>query len=183
MEARPPNMEVSTIKVKSPEKKKKQKSDDKEAVRKRRKRLRDSPDFQAVLAEELEKASGGGECKECTGYLVELGGVYKQNADLTRDYSLRMLEYMGARKDYESRIVDMQDCITTLEGSVKQQKEIEKAKDRIILALRQKIAMKHGRKYTGRKRGRPKKLVDADGAPIVAKRPAGSEEEEEEGGE
>ena len=58
-------------------------------------------------AEELEKASGGGECKECTGYLVELGGVYKQNADLTRDYSLRMLEYMGARKDYESRIVDM----------------------------------------------------------------------------
>ena len=69
-------MEVSTIKVKSPEKKKKQKSDDKEAVRKRRKRLRDNPDFQAVLAEELEKASGGGECKECTGYLVELGGVY-----------------------------------------------------------------------------------------------------------
>jgi hypothetical protein len=46
-----------------------------------------------------------------------------------------MLEYMGARKDYESRIVDMQDCITTLEGSVKQQKEIEKAKDRMVLAL------------------------------------------------
>ena len=31
MEVRPPYMEVSTIKVKSPEKKKKQKSDDKEA--------------------------------------------------------------------------------------------------------------------------------------------------------
>jgi hypothetical protein len=43
--------------------------------------------------------------------------------------------------------------------------------------------MKHGRTYTGRKRERPKKLVDADGAPIVAKRPAGSEEEEEEEGE
>jgi hypothetical protein len=91
-------MEGSTIKVKSPEKKKNQKSDGKEAVRKRRKRLRDNPDFQAVLAEELEKASGGGECKECTGYLVELGGVYKQNnADLTRDYSLRMLEYIHGR--------------------------------------------------------------------------------------
>jgi hypothetical protein len=72
------------------------------------KRLRENPDFQAVLAEELEKASGGGECKECTGYLVEqLGGVYKQNVDLTRDYSLRMLEYMGARKDYESQSAGM----------------------------------------------------------------------------
>jgi hypothetical protein len=65
-------------------------------------RLRESPYFNKVLlAEELEKASGGGECKECTGYLVKLGGVYKQNADLTRGYSLRVLEYMGARKDYE----------------------------------------------------------------------------------
>jgi hypothetical protein len=51
-------MEVSTIKVKSPEKKKKQKSDDKEAVWKRRKRLCENPDFQAVLAEELAKANG-----------------------------------------------------------------------------------------------------------------------------
>jgi hypothetical protein len=59
-------MEVSTIKAKSPEKKKKQKSDDKEAARKRRKRLRENPDFQAVFAEELAKANGGGECKECT---------------------------------------------------------------------------------------------------------------------
>ena len=180
MEVRPPYMEVSTIKVKSPEKKKKQKSDDKEAVRKRRKRLRDNPDFQAVLAEELEKASGGGECKECTGYLVELGGVYKQNADLTRDYSLRMLEYMGARKDYESRIVDMQDCINTLEGTVKLLKEIKVDQRATIDSMKNLFAMKHGRTYTGRKRGRPKKLVDADGAPIVAKRPAGSEEEEEE---
>jgi hypothetical protein len=40
--------------------------------------------------------------------------------------------------------------------------------------------MKHGRTFTGRKRGRPIKLVDAHGAPIAAKRPAGSEEEEEE---
>jgi hypothetical protein len=71
-------------------------------------------------------------------------------------------------------------AFSILKGSVKQQKEIEKAKDRIILALRQKIAMQHGRKYTGRKRGRSKRLVGADGAPLVAKRPAGSEEEEEE---
>jgi hypothetical protein len=48
----------------------------------RRKRLRDNPDFQAALAEELEKASGGGECKGCTGYLVELGGVYGRTQGL-----------------------------------------------------------------------------------------------------
>jgi hypothetical protein len=144
-------MEVSTTKAKSPEKKKKQKSDAKGAARKRRKRLRDNPDFQAVLAEELEKASGGGECKGCTGYLVELGGVYKQNADLTRDYSLRMLEYMGARKDHESRIVDMQDCISTLEGTVKLLKEIKVDQRATIDSMKNLFAMKHGRTYTGRK--------------------------------
>jgi hypothetical protein len=47
----------------------------------------------------------------------------------------------------------------------------------IIDALKDLFAMKHGRTYTGRE------LVDADGAPIAAKRPAGSEEEEEEEGE
>jgi hypothetical protein len=67
----------------------------------------------------------GGECKECTGYLVELGGVYKQNAALTRDYSLRMLEYMGARKDYESRIAGMQDDTSSLVSSVKLLEEIK----------------------------------------------------------
>jgi hypothetical protein len=58
-------MEVCTIKVKSPEKKRKQKSDSKEAVRKRLNRLRENPDVKALLAEELEKASGG----ELTGVL------------------------------------------------------------------------------------------------------------------
>jgi hypothetical protein len=87
MEAEPPNVQVcTTSKVKSPEKKKKKRSETKEAVRRRRQRLRENEDFQAVLAEELEKASGGGECKECRGYLVELGSVYKQNADLTREF-------------------------------------------------------------------------------------------------
>jgi hypothetical protein len=94
-------------------------------VRRRSLRLCENPDFKALLAEELEKASGGGECKECTGYLVELGGVYKQNADLTRDYSLRMSEYMGARKVYESRVVDMQDSINGLENSAKLLEEIK----------------------------------------------------------
>jgi hypothetical protein len=56
-------------------KKKKKRSETKEAVRRRRQRLRENEDFQAVLAEELKKTSGGGECKECRGYLVELGGV------------------------------------------------------------------------------------------------------------
>jgi hypothetical protein len=46
-------MEVCTTKVKSPEKKRKQKSDSKEAVRKRLNRLRENPDVKALLAEEL----------------------------------------------------------------------------------------------------------------------------------
>jgi hypothetical protein len=40
-----PNMEVCAIKVKSPEKKKRKKSDTKEAVRKRRKALYENEDF------------------------------------------------------------------------------------------------------------------------------------------
>jgi hypothetical protein len=79
-----------------------------------------------------------------------------------------MLEYMKGTKDYETRALLIEEQLGLLKDSVKQQKEIEKAKDRITLALRQNIAMKHGRKYTGRKRGRPKKLVGADGAPLVA---------------
>jgi hypothetical protein len=47
-------MEVCTIKVRSPEKKKKNKSDTKEAVRRRLNRLRENPDFKVLLAEELE---------------------------------------------------------------------------------------------------------------------------------
>jgi hypothetical protein len=49
-------------------KKKKNKSADPEAVRKRRKWLHDNEDPKAVLAEELDKANGGGECKQYTGY-------------------------------------------------------------------------------------------------------------------
>ena len=83
--------------------------------------------------------------------------------------------------DYKSRIADMQDAISSLlEGCVKLLEEIKEHRKGTTTALHNKFAMKHGRKYTGRKRGRPRKLVDADGAPIVAKRPAGSEEEEEE---
>jgi hypothetical protein len=74
----------------------------------------------------------------------------------------------------------MQDSINSLEECDKLNQEIKEDQRRTIIALRQKIAMKHGRKYTGKERGRPKKLVGADGAPLVAKRPAGSEEEEEE---
>jgi hypothetical protein len=54
------HVEDSTTKAKSPEsKKKKKKSETKEAVRRRRTRLYKNEDFQAVLAEELEKANGG----------------------------------------------------------------------------------------------------------------------------
>jgi hypothetical protein len=173
-------MEVSTIKVKSPEKKKKQKSEDKEAVRKRRKRLHDNPDFQAVLAEELEKASGGGECKECRGYARQCNDTLKQQLEDFTDRQIEQRKFSLARKNFETRIADMQDCINTLEGTVKLLKETKVDQRATIESMKNLFAMKHGRTYTGRKRGRPKKLVDADGAPIVAKRPAGSEEEEEE---
>jgi hypothetical protein len=71
-------MEVSTTKVKSPVKKKKTKSAEKEAVRKRRVRLYENEKFKAVLAEELEKASGGGECKECRGYAQQCNDALNQ---------------------------------------------------------------------------------------------------------
>jgi hypothetical protein len=59
-----------------------------------------------------------------------------------------MLEYMKEIKDYETRALLIEEQLGLLKDSVKQQKEIEKAKDRIVLALRQKIAMKHGRNST-----------------------------------
>jgi hypothetical protein len=49
-----------------------------------------------------------------------------------------------------------------------------------ILALNKFIAAKHGRKHTGRRRGRPKKLVGLDGKPIVLTKAVDSDEEEEE---
>ena len=149
MEARPPNMEVSTIKVKSPEKKKKQKSDDKEAVRKRRKRLRDNPDFQAVLAEELEKASGGGECKECRGYAQQCNDALRQQLLVVMDWQSDLKKFSLARMDMQASINKMQDSINSLEECDKLNQEIKEDQRRTIIALRQKIAMKHGRKYTG----------------------------------
>ena len=57
---------------------------------------------------------------------------------------------------------------------------INKISRAVILNLEQKIARKHGRRHTGRKPGRPKMLVGADGKRLVTKPSAGSEEEEEE---
>jgi hypothetical protein len=67
-----------------------------------------------------------------------------------------------------------------LEKSLKDVRVSLKIMGKMNLALRHKIAKKHGRNYTGRKRGIPKNLVGADGKRLVTKRPAGSEEEEEE---
>jgi hypothetical protein len=184
MEVGPPNMEVSTIKVKSPVKKKKNKSVDPEAVRKRRTRLYDNEDFKAILAEELEKANGGGECKECRGYAQQCNDALKQQLEVLMDWQLSQKKYSLARAGYETRILDMQDSINSLESCVKLLQEIKESHKRGQLPHYNKFGMKHGQTYTGRKRGRPtRKLVDADGAPLVAKRPAGSEEEEEEEGE
>ena len=139
-------MEVSTIKVKSPEKKKKQKSDDKEAVRKR---LRDNPDFQAVLAEELEKASGGGECKECRGYAQQCNDALRQQLLVVMDWQSDLKKCSLARMDMQASINNMQDSINSLEECDKLNQDIKEDQRRTIIALRQKIAMKHGRKYTG----------------------------------
>jgi hypothetical protein len=49
-----------------------------------------------------------------------------------------------------------------------------------ILAQNKFIAARHGRKHTGRRRGRPKKLIGSDGKRIVPTKAVDSEEEEEE---
>jgi hypothetical protein len=68
------------------------------------------------------------------------------------------------RMDYKSRIVDMHACINSLEGTAKLLQAIKGGGQRgKITALHKRFAIKHGRKYTGRKRERPKKLVDTDG--------------------
>jgi hypothetical protein len=99
------------------------------------------------------------------------------------DWQSDLKKFSLARIDMQASINNMQDSINSLEECDKLNQEIKEDQRRTAIALRQKIAMKHGRKYTGKKRGRPKKLVGAGGAPLVAKRPAGSEEEEEEEGE
>jgi hypothetical protein len=132
----------------SPEKKKKR-PDDKEAVRRRRKRLRENPDFQAVLAEELEKASGGGECKdEHRGHAQQCNDALKQQVEVLMDWQISQKKYSVAENNYEARIVDMQDCINSLEEQVKLLQEIKGGQRGTITALHNRFAMKHGRKYT-----------------------------------
>jgi hypothetical protein len=85
MEDRPPDVGVCAIKVKASLEKKKNMSEDKEAARRRRKRLREnpgSPDFHAVLAEELQKASGGGGCEDCRGYAKECIALQTQSRQI-----------------------------------------------------------------------------------------------------
>jgi hypothetical protein len=55
-------------------------------------RLRENPDFKVLLAEELEKANGGGECKECTAHAQQCNDALKQErrvshglADVTKE--------------------------------------------------------------------------------------------------
>jgi ribosomal protein L19E len=49
-----------------------------------------------------------------------------------------------------------------------------------VLAQNKFIAARHGRKHTGRRRGRPKKLIGSNGQRIVPTKAVDSEEEEEE---
>jgi hypothetical protein len=54
-------------------------------------RLRKNPDFKAQggpRAEELEKASGGGECKECRGYAQQCNGALNQQLEVFMDWQL-----------------------------------------------------------------------------------------------
>ena len=78
------------------------------------------------------------------------------------DWQSDLKKFSPARMDMQASINNMQDSINSLEECDKLNQEIKEDQRRTIIALRQKIAMEHGRKYTGKKRGRPKKLVGAD---------------------
>jgi hypothetical protein len=76
-------------------------------VRRRLLRLRTNPDFKAQggpRAEELEKASGGGECKECRGYAQQCNGALNQQLEVFMDWQLSQKKYSPARIDYEARV-------------------------------------------------------------------------------
>jgi hypothetical protein len=85
-------------------------------------RLRENPDFKVLLAEELQKrlAAVVSECKqECTRYMAEIDHVYKHNAELTRDYTQRMSEYVQGTRGYEERAFLLKEKLVLLEDSVR----------------------------------------------------------------
>jgi hypothetical protein len=132
MEDGPPNMEVCTIKVKSSEKKRKQKSDSKEAVRKRLNHLRENPDVKALLAEELEKASGGGECKECRGYAQQCNDALNHQLLVVMDWQSDLKKSSLVRIDMQASINNMQASINSLEECDKLNQEIKEGQRRTI---------------------------------------------------
>jgi hypothetical protein len=71
------------------------------------------------------------------------------------DWELSQKKYSLARMDYEAQIANMQDSINSLECGVTLQ--IKGGQKGTIAELHKRFAMKHGRKYTGRKRGGAKK--------------------------
>ena len=70
----------------------------------------------------------------------------------------------------------LKQSIALLQKALDNEKAINKISRARILNLEQSLARKHGRRHTGRKPGRPKKLVGADGKRLVTKPSAGSEE-------
>jgi hypothetical protein len=85
-----------------------------------KKRLRENPDFQAVLAEELEKANGGGECKckECRGHARQCNDALKQQNEVLMDWKLAQSKYSLVRIGMQDSINNMQDSINSLEKGV-----------------------------------------------------------------
>jgi hypothetical protein len=66
------------------------------------------------------------------------------------DWQSDLKKFSLARMDMQASINNMQDPINSLEECDKLNQEIKEDQRRTIIALRQKIAMKHGRKYTGK---------------------------------
>jgi hypothetical protein len=94
-----------TIKVKGSPEKKKRKSETKEAVRRKRLSIACAKTLTSrcsSLAEELQKASGGGECRECRGYAQQCNGALKQQLEDFTDRQIEQNKFSLARMDYET---------------------------------------------------------------------------------
>jgi hypothetical protein len=91
-----------------------------EAVRKRSKNLEHSPDFKVLLAKELEKASGGVECKECLAEARKSNEVLTREVELSRDYIQVVKEIIQDRKYCDERASLLKERVAHLQDTVKQ---------------------------------------------------------------
>jgi hypothetical protein len=144
------------------------------------KRKREDPDLQLLVAEEIAKRGGGGGCLECRKNLTQVNETLRETLVLAKAHMNLLRGKLELDRMYQNefaihtRVINtQQEFVELMEASVVDLKKT-------ILAQNKFITRKHGREHTGRRRGRPKKLVKLDGKPIVPAKAVDSEEEEEE---